>query len=105
MVWAREFPDCFLWLFQNTIISVEELESGSDFFLVPNPANNQICLQSLTTAEKVQIDIFDVSGKSWVSLHQPISKPINVQSLRNGTYILKVDNGQKSAAKIFEIQH
>jgi predicted alpha/beta superfamily hydrolase len=102
--WAREFRDCFLWLFANTIISAEDLKPDSVFSISPNPSSNHLILHSKTPMKKVMISIYDVNGNRVLSLQQSYSKPIKVDKLDSGLYLLKVTDGTITAAKVFQVQ-
>jgi len=101
--WDREFPGCYLWLFANTIASVQDLNLNSEFTITPNPACDQITLHTSDSMSEGQIEVFDLEGKRLIFLLQPLSDVINTASLKNGTYILKITDKKKSAAKFFEV--
>ncbi len=102
--WAREFQGCFLWLFANTIISVEDLKPDSVFSISPNPAKDHLVLHSKTPMKKIEVQIYDVNGNEVLSSQQSFSKPVKVDKLPNGLYLLKVSDGIFTAAKIFGVQ-
>ncbi|MFI5134517.1 MAG: alpha/beta hydrolase-fold protein [Chitinophagales bacterium] len=102
--WDREFPGSYLWLFANTIASVQDLKTDSDLSITPNPAKDQIVLHSATPFKQVQIEIFNAEGKRMIFLQQSFSKTINTTLLEKGIYFLKVTEGKQTATKIFEVQ-
>ncbi|MEO5675486.1 MAG: alpha/beta hydrolase-fold protein [Chitinophagales bacterium] len=101
--WAREFPDCYKWLFSNTIAHAELPADDSVFFITPNPAQDKIFLHSEFPMKKIRVEIFNSEGKKVFSSQQHFSKSINIDSLKNGYYFLKVEDGKNSYAKIFAV--
>lgn len=79
--------DIVLWL-----VGVNEFEN--QIALYPNPAIDFIVIENQMGAE---IEIFDISGKQVLSTSLTSNKQhINVATLKKGTYLVKVTNGQKS---------
>ena len=101
--WAREFPACYEWLFANTIAHIEDPAPDSIFFITPSPAQDKIFLHSKFPLKKIQLEIFNSNGQRVFSSQQQFSKPITVDTLKNGYYCLKVHDGSQSFSKIFAI--
>lgn len=101
--WAREFPDCFTWLFDGTIISAEDPEADSIFTVNPNPAQHKIYLQSKYPMKKIHLSVYDSKGQKQLDLTQQFSKAVDISKLKNGIYYLKVSDGAKTYSKIFEV--
>ncbi|MBK9731417.1 MAG: T9SS type A sorting domain-containing protein [Chitinophagaceae bacterium] len=101
--WAREFPYCFQWLFNGTIIHAEDPEADSIFTINPNPARDKIYLQSKYPLKKIRLQVFDIRGQKLMDKTQPFSKEIDISKLINGSYYLKVSDEQKEYSKILQI--
>ena len=88
-----EYQDSYLSL------SVEEQEIELDLYLVPNPAENKISIQSTLSIKKYQI--FDITGKFIVEKSN-IDSPnfeIDITELPLGTYFISL-NAENSIKKI-----
>ncbi len=103
--WAREFPDCYKWLFENTIADVEAPTPDSVFFITPNPAQDKITLHSKLPLKKIQLEIINAEGQKIYSQQQQFSRPVSVLALKNGYYFVKVIDGNNTYFKIFEVLH
>ena len=74
-----------------------------NFTIFPNPANSELNITFDNQAEKlVSYEIYSLTGqkvdkKSFESLNNKI----NIESLANGTYLLKLNSALNSASKIF----
>jgi metallo-beta-lactamase class B len=101
--WAREFPDCYEWLFAGTSIGIDEPDPDSIFLLTPNPASSKIFLQSKYPLKKISVEIFDQKGQKLFSRTQQFSKAIDVNKLKSGTYYLKVTDGENEYSKVFQV--
>jgi hypothetical protein len=83
--------------FNNIITSVSNLNSQSPAFLFyPNPASTKIFFRPNENINKVDIELFDMVGKSWlrkeqVNLSQDLS--LDISMLPRGAYLLKVISG------------
>ncbi|MCY7409931.1 MAG: T9SS type A sorting domain-containing protein, partial [Chitinophagales bacterium] len=101
--WAQEFGGCYNWLFDNTIISVEEPEPDSIFNISPNPAQKKINLTSKYPMKKIEVEIYDSNGQRIFSSTQQFSKAIDVSKMNNGLYYLKIKDQNKIYSKIFTV--
>jgi hypothetical protein len=54
--------------------------------------------------KNAHVEIYDMKGSRMISIQQSFSKPVKIDFLKNGSYLLKVTNGKETAVKIFEIQ-
>ena len=66
--------------------------SGSNNIIVPNPVKDILTL-TLPTANN-EIKIFDLQGKLFLQQNVGFSAEINVLSLKNGMYVLVVNNSE-----------
>ncbi len=89
--------------FENNIASVQ---------LYPNPAQSKTFVDlTVTKSQKVQIELFDVSGKfirsvyNNVSLAGSLKREIEVSELPNGVYFLKISAEGVSKNFNFNVNH
>ena len=72
------------------------------FSITPNPASKQIDLVfDSNFIEKYDWSIMDLTGKTIVQSNDSDAKAINISSLQNGLYFLKVVVGSKATTKKF----
>lgn len=83
----------------SLLTSIQSLSGLPSIHLFPNPCSDFICINSITPLEK--IELWDVRG-SLVSLPNVMNNKINVQSLANGMYQMRLteENGKKHLKKI-----
>lgn len=95
--------------------AVEDLFSESDIIFYPNPAMNNLKIQSLPAGQaglkfKVQsivIEIFDLNGKKLHEKYIPAGTEevtVDVSGLKSGVYFCKVSTEEQSITKKFIIQ-
>ncbi|MBX7108883.1 MAG: T9SS type A sorting domain-containing protein [Chitinophagales bacterium] len=101
--WAREFPFCFKWLFDGTIIHADDPEADSIFSINPNPAQDKIYLQSRYPMKKIRLEIYDANGRKMMDKTQAFAKEIDISKLPVGMYYLKVSDGIKEYSKVLQI--
>lgn len=72
-------------------LSTKDLSINSDITVYPNPAKNEVTVSSKTAKEKVNIQLFDISGKKVLDVTEKISSglKLDVSKLINGVYIIK----------------
>jgi len=79
--------------------------------LYPNPAQNSITVEYLTTEnENTTLELFDITGKQVLTFHKQYSKGIhqsriNTRNLKNGIYLLRFTTGGQTGVKHFVIKH
>lgn len=101
--WAREFPYCFKWLFDGTIIHVDDQDADSVFSISPNPAQHKIYLQSKYPLKKIRLEIYAANGQKMIDKSQSFAKEIDISKLRNGMYYVKVSDEKKEYSKVLEV--
>lgn len=82
--------------------------NGSDFVIFPNPANNyiQISAPKNTVLEKTSIELYDAKGRKL--LHKSMtasSMEINIASLPDGSYVIKIISSDKVRTEKLLILH
>lgn len=85
------------WLHTPTTLTSET--SNQLFFVHPNPANDVIYIKNIK-GDVTQINIFDKNGKLLLSESVEINKPININSLSPGIYLLQLINNNKVIATL-----
>ena len=103
--------DTLTFVLANSPVSVNEhvLEQSVSFY--PNPANNQLIIESqLINSEAKKIAIYNVVGEEILSLTLEGHKDkivINTQGLPNGMYFFSIHeiNGNSTRSQKFLVQH
>jgi DNA-binding beta-propeller fold protein YncE len=76
-----------------TTLSTNELFTKEKVILFPNPANNFIQVSGINKLEKYSI--YDYLGKKVINGIISSNEKINIKTLTNGVYFLKLNNGHK----------
>lgn len=77
--------------YSNLILASNEADFNSNISIYPNPAKNEFFLKSnQSISGKVSVEIFDASGKLVSSQKAAANEAVNIQSLPNGVYVVKV---------------
>jgi hypothetical protein len=71
--------------------------------ILPNPASTFICIDASEDISEIQL--FDVRGKCAKQIKTEISRPIKVDDLDNGLYLIKVKFQTKTITQKIVIQH
>lgn len=81
--------------YSNLILASSEKFLNKEIAIYPNPAKEEFFIQSaLPISEKVNVEIYDRSGKL-ISCHQIFSNDaIEIKSLLTGTYWVKITNSK-----------
>ena len=74
------------------------LESGSEVEIYPNPTSNQLSID--TELEISELTIIDITGKMIMTTKQN-KKILNVASMSNGIYFIKLNTGEGTITKKF----
>lgn len=90
--------------FNDNVLGVEEFEADRIFAIYPNPADNEITIQSVSNILKAgaKIELHDMLGRRVINetLNSSIEEQkINVSSLNEGVYLLKVSSENFSTTK------
>jgi hypothetical protein len=102
--WYRSLGDFGFPVGQLNILHLKE-----DIKLYPNPTNNQINLSSITNSNLSSANIFDLEGRTLITLSNINSKNVIIQTenLSNGIYFAEIFfNENKAPKKVkFIVQH
>jgi len=87
--WAREFPDAYVWLFQNAITGTTGGGKKEPLEIFPNPAGDWVRLSGVDPDGKLQIRVIGADGKVWRDSTQTGSQPMWTGDLPRGFYVVK----------------
>ena len=75
----------------NVLLATGDVNANKALSIYPNPAKNEFFLKSAKNMlGKVNVEIFDASGKLVSSQKISSSEAVNTQALPNGVYVVKV---------------
>ncbi|HNM26580.1 MAG TPA: T9SS type A sorting domain-containing protein, partial [Saprospiraceae bacterium] len=86
--WAREFPDAYIWLFQNAV-ATSGPSQGASFGVFPNPAGDWIRLSGFDNGARVRIQILGADGKLWRDTTILAGEAIWTGDLPAGAFVVK----------------
>ncbi len=100
-------PDLWLVSANNSVtLGTNDLPAGKNLILMPNPASNFLTVEhNLDTI--VLLEIFSMDGKQQrvnVKKHDDNRLDINIQDLKSGMYVLRVDYKQGSVTRKFVVK-
>lgn len=73
------------------LLATNDVNASKAFSLYPNPAKNEFFLKSnKSILGKLNVEVFDASGKLVSSQKANANEAVNTQSLPNGVYVVKV---------------
>lgn len=79
---------------QLTPTSIDEIEQGNNRFLIyPNPARNQISIQTTENINLQGVEIFNISGIKVLDAKNEM--PIDISRLSQGSYFVKINYQNK----------
>ena len=96
----------FSILFKNGVISANDVHQLTEINLFPNPANLKVYLKNNGFEVIDKISIFNIAGQKVMDkTHFLVSNGIDVDLLKNGIYILHIENGKQVISKKFVVKH
>lgn len=102
--WAREFPDAYIWLFQNAVSTTHGGRPSTDNFKIfPNPAGDWIRLSGVDTGKALRLQILGADGKIWRDTSITAGEAVWTGDLPAGAFVVKVrekKNGAWRTAKL-----
>lgn len=108
----EKYIDIKWWDEKKWPVSVQEINNNQNNILVyPNPASEKFTIKlNDGVEEKMVVKLFDMTGKSvleadYIQLQAPNQWVINTSALKNGIYILQVNNGNKVITSKVTISH
>ncbi len=83
-------------------LNSEDFVVDNNFFVYPNPVNNELHFSNPNNIEVANIAINDVSGKQVVALNaNAITNTIDVSNLQSGMYLIKFTTDNRTLIKKF----
>ena len=81
-------------------VGIEE-NSNNSITVYPNPANSII---NVNNSENAQITVFDISGRVMATIEKASeNQTISVENFANGTYFLRIADGNSVVTKKFMV--
>ncbi len=93
--WAREFGDGYKWLFRESASRTEGGIFDKKITLFPNPTDSILNLETTENIGFANVEIYDVLGRLMYIAPLPLSKTLNVNYLKSGTYLLRLTKGNE----------
>ncbi len=95
---AGEYYGRLRYFENKTITGIEEVNSGLDIQILPNPAHNFLYIRSNEAVERIRI--FDITARN-VALIEQSSVEVPLARLKSGIYLLEIElrNGEKAIRK------
>lgn len=90
-------PQYVFDIWQN-VLSVEDIEIQDSVSLYPNPVKDKLTVDLISYSD-TQIEIFDILGKRVFKTQIKGDSVLNLESLKSGIYILKINQDNSSISK------
>ncbi len=88
--WKREFPEAYLWLFNDVMVKTPFIPTTTKIEISPNPVKDTLFFKSTKNLKSAQVNIYNLAGKLVLSQNIPLEQSIKVTSLNNGIYFLEL---------------
>lgn len=85
-------------IYFESLSSISEINNNENVFLYPNPAKDYIKIANLNGKTKVKI--FSLDGKMLYNNDYFLQSSIDISSLKEGLYVIKVDNKTLKFSKL-----
>ena len=85
------YPITVVLLF-GTAMDIDDIEDTPQITVYPNPTNYELRIMNYELKDNEVVQIFDVTGKTVLTTHYSTLNTIDVSSLSQGIYFLKIDN-------------
>ena len=73
----------------NCVLSIDDFRNLNSLSVYPNPVQDKLNIQNPQQISLDKVDVFDMTGKK-VKSFSSFSEPINIESLEQGIYFVKV---------------
>lgn len=89
---------------QACVTGIEDLTFSSAITMMPNPSNGNVTIIVNGVEKNLSVKVYNIIGsmvKAYTSNDQPstITKTFDYSDLANGTYLVKIQSGDKTAVK------
>ena len=78
----------------KTILSVEHPAKTDELTVYPNPSSRNISIAGINDLQKVNISILNLYGQNLINITNPLN--IDLSSLSNGVYLIKIEQNNKT---------
>jgi len=86
----------------TTTTGISEKISNNNFIVYPNPANNNITIETVTTGKDQTISIYNIQGELLLNqLTQQTKTEFNISGFARGIYVIKVKTEKGVSVKKF----
>ncbi len=105
------FTDITWWNQYRDGVSVNEVNYNDNISVWPNPANNELSVEVLqASVNDTKIELVDLTGKVVLSkvvsdIMQEGAFKLDVSSINNGLYIVKITSGEETSTTKVSIAH
>ena len=91
----------------QSVTSIYNNQKEHNITIYPNPASSSVTVECANVSKRVNYELYDITGKC-IQKGQRTKEnkfTINVSSLNNGIYLLKLESGDLSETKRLRIHH
>lgn len=93
-----------------TITSMDVAWTGSPLLMQPNPAQNEVLISATIPGDEVRITVMSIEGKVMLAQDlrlagRSLNHTLDVSSLANGMYLVKLESGNGQTASRLTINH
>lgn len=98
------------WMIDNFVLEdwwegIEEVQYDNLISVSPNPASDELIIQTSKFPSKQSVQIIDYAGKVLYNFHDFVGNTIDIRHLPNGLYLLKYSDTENFSIKKFIVQH
>lgn len=87
----------------NSGLSVNSPTDDSKLYIYPNPSCNAISIIGFNNLQKATISVVNMNGQNVLSIQNPLN--IDISSLSNGVYFIKIEESNKTQTMKFVKEH
>jgi len=89
---------------QSVCVGIQEIGFDNNVSIIPNPSNGNVNITISDADKNVTLTIYNIIGetvKSYATTESTsiFNKNLDLSNLANGTYLVKIQSGNKSATK------
>ena len=88
--WRQEFPDAYIWLFDDVVNTVSHLDQKQDINISPNPVMDSLYIKTEVSLENAVAHIYTLDGKLLITQSLIQNHTIDMKNMNSGIYILEI---------------
>ncbi len=88
--WRQEFPDAYIWLFDEVVNTASRLDQKQDIAISPNPVVDSLYIKTDISLDNAIAQIYTLDGKLLITHKLIQNHTIDMKNLDNGIYILEI---------------